>query len=205
MDDSSSPPPKEKLSTAPSWVMVGFAAGVLFVLGYQWESPENTEAPPAVDEAVSEGAPVEEPPAPPANVAAVSGRPSLAVIEAVFAQWGDYALWEDNRTEVALWNSATGEFSDYIEVVRTAGDLYFRLIPRLTRPMTEANPPAESPLRFTEPEALRRARLEGRLERQGPGASGNPLPARNRQDSGARSERPVYLPPLPSSPVDQAP
>lgn len=206
MDDSSSPPPKEKLSTAPSWVMVGFAAGALAVLGYQWESAESPEEapPPAKAAAV----PPDEPPAatnPPDNVAAVPGRPSLAVIEAVFAQWGDYALWEDDRTEVALWNSATGDFSDFIEVVRTGGDYYYRIITRLTRPWTEASPPVESPLRFTEPESLRRARLEGKLERQDSGSPTGSVPLRLRSGAASSTERPGYLPPLPTPSGERGP
>lgn len=186
--------------------MVGFAAGALAVLGYQWESSESAKETPPPAPPV-DVVPADPPAAkdPPGNVAAVPGRPSLAVIEAVFAQWGDYALWESDRTEVALWNSATVEFSDFIEVVRTGGGFYFRVIPQLTRPWTEASPPVESPLRFTEPESLRRARREGKLERQGAGSPTGAAPLRLRSSTASSTERPAYLPPLPTPSGERSP
>jgi len=181
--------PREKLSKTPSWIMVGFVLGVLAVLGFQHELRRNE--PPAPAGPANER-PVPE--APPANVTALTDQPSLAVIEAVFAEWGGYALWEDERTEVALWNSTTGGFTDFFEVVRLAEGYYFRSIPQLTRPLTEAVPPSEAPLRFTEPESQRRARREGRLSPQEPAPRTGPW----RPSPGeAAPARPQYLPPPP--------
>ncbi len=167
MEGTDPAPSRAELSKTPSWIMVGFILGVLAVWGFRRDDP----APPpaaAAPEVKATPAPAE----PAKSVTSLENRPSLAVIEAVFAQWGDYALWEDDRTEVALWNSVTADFTDFIEVSRMAGVYYFRSIPRLTRPFTDAKPPRESPLRFTEPIAQRRARLEGRLSPQAPAPTG---------------------------------
>ena len=48
----------------------------------------------------------------------------ISTIEAVFEEWGSHAIWVDDTTEVALWNSADRDFTDYYEVRRfgkTAG------------------------------------------------------------------------------------
>lgn len=177
MDEDTPRPPRAELSKTPSWVMVGFVLGVLTVLGFQ---RDRREPVPAGEAAVSLA-----PAAVPAkaesqetgeerSVTNREDRPSLAVIEAVFDQWGGYALWENEVTEVALWNSVTNDFTDYFEVIRTGSGFYYRSIPRLTRSWTDAKPPLESPLRFTEPLEVRKARLEGRLSSGGldPGWTG---------------------------------
>lgn len=198
MDNESPPPSRAELSKTPSWVMVGFVLGVLAVLGFQRE-----RRPQAVEPAVeAPSASVEAAPVPaaksddvPRSVTSLADRPSLAVIEAVFEQWGGYALWENDVTEVALWNSVTGDFSDFFEVMRSPSGFYFRSIPKLTRPWTDARPPRESPLRFTEPHEQRRARLEGRLAPKEPvtGATG---PWKQEPSVPAPVEN--YLPPPPA-------
>jgi hypothetical protein len=194
-------PSRAELSKTPSWVMLGFVLGVLAVLGFQRERSEPVAAkaetsvmePPPVKGAVDG---VEEPAR---SVTSLEDRPSLAVIEAVFAEWGGYALWENEVTEVALWNSLTNDFTDYFEVLRTEAGYYYRSVPRLTRPWTDARPPRESPLRFTEPHEQRRARLEGRLSstesevgRTGPWKGGVEAPA----------PKTDYLPPPPPKPAE---
>jgi hypothetical protein len=177
MDNESPPPSRAELSKTPSWVMVGFVLGVLAVLGFQRErrppGGEPAAAAPSTREETAPASPTISEDAP-RSITSLADRPSLAVIEAVFEQWGGYALWENDVTEVALWNSVSNEFSDYFEVMRSPSGFYFRSIPRLTRPWTDARPPRESPLRFTEPHEQRRARLEGRLAPKEPvtGATG---------------------------------
>ncbi|GAB1489936.1 hypothetical protein MASR2M8_23930 [Opitutaceae bacterium] len=180
--------PREKLSKTPSWIMVGFLLGVIAVLGFQHEMGRSS----AAVEAAAIVAPPPPAPAPVENVTALTDRPSLAVIEAVFAEWGGFARWAEDRTEVALWNSTTGGFTDFFEIVRTADGLYVRSINRLTRPLTEADPPAEAPLRFTEPPEEREARRAGRLSPQINTEGIVPWREKETQDS---PPRPVYLPP----------
>lgn len=180
--------PKENLSKTPSWIMVGFVLGMIAVLGFQHER-QRSAAHPA--ETAAKASPRPEPePAP--NVTKVTDLPSLAVIEAVFAEWGRYARWEEERTEVALWNSTTGDFSDFFEVVRVADGHYFRSIGRLTRPMTEARPPLEAPLRFTEPAEEQEARRAGRLRSEEDAAPVGPW---RETPAPADALRPSYLPP----------
>ena len=202
MEHDTPPPSRAELSKTPSWVMLGFVLGVLAVLGFQRERsepvPAKADAPDAA--AASSKAKVDAVKEPARSVTSLENRPSLAVIEAVFAEWGGYALWENDVTEVALWNTLTNDFTDYFEVLRTDEGYYYRSVPRLTRPWTDARPPRESPLRFTEPYEQRRARLEGRLSSKemevgptGPWKGGNeaPVPETN------------YLPPLPSKQAEE--
>lgn len=159
MDDDDLPRRKEyplstaKLSKTPSWIMLGFVLGALFVLALP---PLRKKAP------VPETVRVEftRPPAP------RESRP-LSDIEGVFAVWGQHATWFDNTTEVALWNSKERAFTDFYEVRRFGDDLYFRSITSLTRRvMTHGKPLPESPLQFTETEDQYREWMEhGRVER----------------------------------------
>src|SRR5690606_6774299 len=71
--------------------------------------------------------------------------------EAVFAEWGEHAVWSDGVTEVALWSPADKAYSNFYEVRRVEGEYYFRSIPRLTRRIiARGKPQPESPLQFTE-------------------------------------------------------
>ena len=134
------PPPKPKPSMAPSWVMLGFIVGALFI----WALPNRRTA-------VAEP-PVRSPVAP----AALRTPPQLTTIEAVFAEWGQYAVWDRDVTQVALWTSETREYSECYEVLRGGGSYFFRSIPRLTRPVLTHGVRADnSPLQFTETEAQR--------------------------------------------------
>lgn len=149
-DPESSPEsPRSRPSQIPSWIMLGFILGALFVLAL----PSRTPAPPPV-------------PAAPAEIPSIeAARPirkaNLTTIEAVFAEWGRYAVWENDATEVALWNAEAGGFSDCYEVIRSGEDAYFRSIPRLSRPVLVTAAPSKCPLQFTESEEHREARLKG--------------------------------------------
>jgi len=130
------PPSVARLSKTPSWVMLGFVLGALFV----WALPE-------VEKSVS--------PAPPVAVLKLS-RPQATEIEAVFAVWGRYALWDNDVTEVALWDVDKRAYSICYEVLRNGEKMYFRSISSLTRPVLTHGAPESSPLLFTETEAMRR-------------------------------------------------
>jgi hypothetical protein len=131
MDEESPPPAKP--TQVPSWVMLGFALGALFVLALPKRAAQAPQ-PPAAE------APAAKPAAP---------RP-ISTIEAVFAEWGRYAVWSNDTTEVALWSPDTSAYSDCYEVLRMGDATYFRSIPRLTRPVLGHGVAEGSPLEFTE-------------------------------------------------------
>ena len=132
----SRPRPPAKMSMTPSWVMLGFVLGAFFV----WALPEPEKMPPS-------------PPAPeqraPERTMPASRLPRLTDVEAVFAQWDRYAIWDDDATEVAYWNEETNNFSNFFEVLRVGDRLFFRSIPKLTRPLIKRGVEAHSPLLFT--------------------------------------------------------
>jgi hypothetical protein len=125
-------------STIPSWVMLGFAAGVLcmWLLRATVEKSEAPAVPPAD-------------PVPPR--VAVAPRPME--IEAVFAQYAEHAQWANDTTEVVLWNRGAQEIIDRFEVRRLGGEYFFRTIPQLTRRVLNHGVPDNLPIQFTETEA----------------------------------------------------
>ena len=135
------PPSVSRLSKTPSWVTLGFVLGALFV----WALPqgEKTAAPPA------------------GKLLTVQlNRPKTTEIEAVFAVWGHFAVWENDLTEDALWDVDKHTYSICYEVLRNGETLYFRSIPRLTRPVLTHGIHVVTPLQFTETEAMRREWLD---------------------------------------------
>ena len=135
------PPARPRLSSTPSWVMLGFILGALFVFllppSFKGVRPAAKPGPATL-----------------ALKAKAVPRPAtperLTEVEAVFAMWGTHAIWDDNRTEIAMWDRTTNAFTDYYEVIRVDGALYFRSIPELTRPLLEDSTHSECPLLFTE-------------------------------------------------------
>ena len=160
MSDDDTPPEKtyplaaSKMSKTPSWVMLGFVLGALFVY-YFFKRPAEP-APAPVPAPVAETAPAEPRTPPP-----------LSRIEAVFEEWGKFATWSDDITEVALWVPETSDYTDCYEVRRIDNVYYFRSIPKLTRrPIERGKPMPECPLKFTETEDQYREWYEhGRTER----------------------------------------
>jgi hypothetical protein len=133
-----------RLSKTPSWITLGFVLGALFVASLPREAakfaPEKSAAP---------------------ATAVKLERPKLTEIEAVFADWERYVVWDNNVTEVAMWDTEKKSFSIFYEVLRVRDSYYFRSIPRLTRPiLTRGVPEQQSPLQFTETEASRREWIE---------------------------------------------
>ena len=135
-DDPASPP-TPKPSPTLSWAMLGFAIGALFILTLPRRHAETA-------------APAPPPPPPPRPAVQILTPPRITTIEAVFSAWGHYAVWDDDLTEVALWNSQTNSFADCFEVLRSGGNVFFRSIPHLTRPLLTHGVPPNSPLAFTE-------------------------------------------------------
>ena len=134
MDEPASqrPIPRSRLSKTPSWITLGFVMGALFV----WSLPKPEEKPPATS------------PVPTVHLE----RPKLTEIEAVFAEWGAGAVWENDLTEVALWDVEKHSYSLFYEVLRNGDTYYFRSIPHLTRPLLNRNVNPQAPLLFTETE-----------------------------------------------------
>ena len=131
--------PRPKPSKTPSWIMLGFLLGAVFVVALpplrKKPAPE-TVALRAID-----------PPKP-----TVPRDPGpLTIIEDVFATWSKYAVWSDDVTEVALWNINEKAYSDFYEVRRYGDIFFFRTIPRLTRRIiARGKHISDSPLQFTE-------------------------------------------------------
>jgi hypothetical protein len=148
------PPAPAKMSKVPSWISVGFVLGALFVMALP--KPETKTPPPPAPR-------VAPPPRAPAPV-------NLTTIEAVFDVWGKYVVWDGDTTEIASWNPGTEDFTDFYEVKRIDGELYFRTIPKLTRRIVRHGRelPPECPLQFTETEAQYRDWREQRVERPAP-------------------------------------
>jgi hypothetical protein len=145
MDEEEPTPPPSKPSQIPSWVTLGFVLGAGFVLAL----PRRATAPLPV-------------PAEPRPVVKYVAMPRMTTIEAVFAEWGKYAVWDNDITEVGLWNADTKEYSDLFEVLRVGDATYFRSIPRFTRlPLIHGVKPG-SPLQFTETEAQRQEWLRAK-------------------------------------------
>ena len=144
-----------KMSKTPSWVMLGFGLGALFV--YALMRRDESTAPSTVSVRIVEA------PKP----AAPRSPPLLTEIEAVFDVWSEHAIWFGDTTEVAYWNRQERRFSDFYEVRRIAGTHYFRSIPELTRRIIRhGKERPDSPLQFTETEEQYREWLEhGRRER----------------------------------------
>ena len=145
-----------KMSKTPSWIMLGFVLGAFFV----WMLPRDAE--PAAASAAAPAAIRLTAAAGPARTALTT----ITTIEAVFEVWGQYATWDNDLTEVALWNSETKSFSECYEVRRTRDAFYYRSIPRLTRlVIRHGKPLPDSPLQFTETEEqYREWREHGRSE-----------------------------------------
>jgi hypothetical protein len=163
MDDEepkkSYPLSPSKMSKASSWAMLGFFLGAASVWGLKRDADKAAaKATTAATVTLKEW-----------PKAARPERSELTKIEAVFAAWGQHAVWDNNVTEVALWQSSDRDFSEFYEVRKVGDALYFRSIPKLTRLVIRHGVPLpkDSPLEFTETEAQYREWLEhGRFERQ---------------------------------------
>jgi len=151
MDDEAEPPPSAKPSMAFSWATLGFILGALFVIAL----PPRHSPPPA---------PVREEPAPPPVLERALPPMRLTTIEAVFESWGQYAAWNGDVTEVAMFDPDTKDFTACYQIVRAGGNYFFRSIPHLSQPLLTHGVPPDSPLRFTETAAQREQWLRESVE-----------------------------------------
>lgn len=157
--DEERPVPPSKLSKTPSWITLGFILGALFVMSLPSEDKERPAETPR--------------PEPP--VVRLE-RPSLTEIEAVFAEWSQFAIWENDITEVALWDSKRMSYSLFYEVLRNGDLYYFRSIPRFTRPVLTHGVPENAPLQYTETEERRREWMRARWEQSFAPPEAQPIP-----------------------------
>ena len=135
---------RKSLSAVPSWLMVGFVIGVVTMWLFRSSppelQPELAPTPPTV--AAVAAAEVVEP--------TTLARSSVALAEALFETYRDWVFWNEDKTQIALWNSEAMAFSDHFEVIRTLEGDYFRSISEFTRlPLPGYGPPS-SPVLFTE-------------------------------------------------------
>ncbi|GAB5560706.1 MAG: hypothetical protein SynsKO_23530 [Synoicihabitans sp.] len=137
----------KKPSQVPSWLMVGFLIGVVTMWLFRSDPREPEEKPPAPVPTVPT---VAELTAELERAAEPSDRASLVMVEAIFEEHRSWAFWNEDRTQIALWNSKTLSFSDHFEVIRTLEGDYFRSIPRFTRLAIPGYGPENSPILFTE-------------------------------------------------------
>lgn len=149
----SSPAQRQKLSPAPSWITLGFGLGALTV----WALLRQPELPPAPEPVAAAAT---EAPAPRGNVATLADRPSFNVVAAMFEQNLPWAFWHEGRSQFALWNSVTGDYTDFFEAQRVGDDLFFRPLDRLTWWLIDGYGPEAGVIRFAETNAMRLVRFE---------------------------------------------
>ena len=134
--DESPPVPRPKPSKIPSWIMLGFILGALFVWALPRREPATVTVPP---------------PAPAKSAAAPALPPRLTDVEAVFAKWGTHALWANDVTYVVMWDTESLSYRDAFEVLRNGDNLFFRSVPRPRGMRALEGIPQNSPLQFLNP------------------------------------------------------
>lgn len=143
--DEDAPPPA-KPSQAPSWVLLGFVLGALCILAL----PHAKKAEPA--------------PAPAAEAASLQATPTVVhtqilsrflTVEELFTELSSYAVWDNDTTQICVYDPDIGKFAECYEVLRRDGEYYFKSITSLTRPVLTHGIPANSLIEFTETAAQR--------------------------------------------------
>lgn len=135
---------RKKPSQVPSWLMLGFLVGVvtMWALRSEPKAPEAPPpAPPPTIHEIASAAP---------SLTAPEDSASLAIAEALFEEYRNWAFWNEDKTQIAIWNSTTLGFTDRFEIIRTLEGDYFRSIPSFTRVPIEGYGPENSPILFTE-------------------------------------------------------
>ncbi|MDX2185329.1 MAG: hypothetical protein SFV32_00210 [Opitutaceae bacterium] len=156
---------KEKLSRVPSWIMLGFIAGGLAVytlvpeLKGFWHK-RRAQADAAAAAAVSAERPSPTPAPTPAPKPAPTGA-TLEEVDMIFTIYRADAVWDNDRTEIAIWNRYKERFSDFYELYRDGdGKIWYRPILELTRPVIQYEGEEGRPIRFTESQWSRDRRME---------------------------------------------
>ncbi|HEU5078057.1 MAG TPA: hypothetical protein VFT72_02525 [Opitutaceae bacterium] len=140
---------RESLSRTPSWIMLGFVIGCIVSLSVK-KQIESRAAAEAIRQNAAQGA-APTPTPTPTPVPQIH-HATLNELEAVFVRWQSHAVWRNDLTEVAFWNPLTNQYNEYVEILRSGEDFYFRNITHLTRPLSHDDIPHDAPLRFTDPE-----------------------------------------------------
>jgi len=165
------PPSVKQLSKTPSWIMLGFVIGAAVVLSLR-RAPEVVYVQEEVTDLSPPTALAHQSPLTPS----LEQEPDFTIVEAVFSEWQNYAVWDGDVTEIALWDSQAGQYARFYEVLRApsreggmggavgAITFYYRSIPALTRPVLTRVVSENAPLLFTEPDVLREAWLRQRDE-----------------------------------------
>lgn len=157
-----SKPARESLSKVPSWIMLGFVIGCIVALAVK-DNIDDRKRVKAEAQAKAQAAQAAQIEAKKPEPKPETRRLTLDAMEALFLQWKERAIWRHDVTEVAFWNPENNQYSEFVEIFRNGEELYFRTIPRLTRPLLPvSDAEAGMPLRFTETEesrAERRSRL----------------------------------------------
>ena len=148
-------PAKESLSKTPSWIMLGFVIGCIVALTVKRDLDAREKSAQVAPATAAPSTPQLEG-TPPAKTAPT--QLSLFEMQAIFWQWRSKAVWRHELTEVVYWNPVTNKYSEFVEVLRSGEDLYFRTISKLTRPLIEEDVDPAAPIRFTELEETRAAR-----------------------------------------------
>ena len=141
-------PPPAKPSPVPSWVILGFILGGLCV--YTFFRSAHPVAP-------SPSAAAAETPAPEAIHPVLRAQPlsRFLAVQELFAQSASYAVWENDTTQISVYDPDLGQFGECYEVTRRGEDYYFRTITSLTRPILTHGVPKNSLVEFTETAASR--------------------------------------------------
>jgi hypothetical protein len=149
---------RKKLSQAPSWVMAGFVVGVLTM----WLFRSSPEPPPVAAEAPAVEAAEEDPEPTAESPGSGSGALPMHLVGAIWEEYRPYAFWNEDKTQIGVWNSETFGFTDRYEVLRGEEYDYFRPIESFTRLTLPGYGPENSPILFTETAEMR-ARREQKL------------------------------------------
>ena len=128
-----------KISIAPLWLILGLAAGLL--AGWIIFGSRETAKIAVVDQMPAEG---EE-----------QGPVTLAAAERLFQKWGGYAVWENDITQLAVWNVRKHEHADFYEVYRVRGRFFFRSLQQLNWVLIDHGHKVVEPIWFAEPVAAR--------------------------------------------------
>jgi hypothetical protein len=146
-EDAQPPPKASDLSKVPSWLLLGFVVGALFVgllrRDYLVSSSPGPERSDKVEPSLASPSPAVRP-----------GEPSLSAVEAIWSVWGEHAVWVEEVTQISIWNTETLAFTDFFEVTRRADSYFFRCIPRLSRPLIDRGLGKAAPIQFTGPPVI---------------------------------------------------
>ena len=135
--NESPPAPRPKPSKIPSWIMLGFILGVLFV-----RALPRPRATLAVQPTAS----------PVISAPATATHARFSEVEASFLEWQKYALWAGDVAYVVMWDRETGTFRDCYQVLRRGDEMFFfRSVPRPKNLRAREDVPPNLPLQFLKP------------------------------------------------------